>query len=107
MALAATQQFSDLFRARLLYALGGIWIDMDVLCLRPFDFEQPYVFRSHRLGAVMNVIKCPPKSRLMGELLDEMSGRVGEDSGWFDFTRAYIEGIGRQNSASASFATST
>jgi glycosyltransferase involved in cell wall biosynthesis len=89
--------FSDWFRTKLLYELGGIWVDMDVLCLRPFDFPQEYVFRAHRLGAVMNLIKCPPRSRLMGELLDEMSGRVCEDSGWFDFTRAFIEGIGRQD----------
>lgn len=89
--------FSDLFRTKLLHEHGGIWVDMDVLCLRPFDFEQPYVFRSHRLGLVMNVIKCPPRSNLMGELLDEMSGRVCEDSGWFDFTRAFIERVRRNN----------
>jgi glycosyltransferase involved in cell wall biosynthesis len=89
--------FSDLFRTILLYKLGGIWVDMDVLCLRPFDFEQPYVFRSHPLGMVMNLIKCPPGSRLMGELTNEMSARIGEDSAWFDFTLAFIEGIRRQN----------
>lgn len=89
--------FSDLFRSMLLYKLGGIWVDMDVLCLRPFDFEQPYVFRSHRLGMIMNVIKCPPGSRLMGELVDRMSTLVREDSRWFDFTLAFIEGIHRQN----------
>ena len=70
--------FSDLFRTKLLYALGGIWVDMDVLCLRPFDFEQPYVFRSHRLGSVMNFIKCPPRSRLMGDVVDAMSSVIGE-----------------------------
>ena len=62
--------FADLFRTKLLHELGGIWVDMDVLCLRPFDFEQPYVFRAHRLGAVLNVIKCPPGSKLTGEFLD-------------------------------------
>jgi glycosyltransferase involved in cell wall biosynthesis len=88
--------FSDLFRTKLLHKLGGIWVDMDILCLRPFDFEQPYVFRSHRLGAVMNVIKCPPHSPLMGELAEEMIGRVSGESQWFDFTLAFIEGIRRQ-----------
>lgn len=29
--------FSDWFRYRLLYLKGGIWVDMDVVCLRPFD----------------------------------------------------------------------
>ena len=29
--------FSDLFRYKLLYELGGVWVDMDVTCLRPFN----------------------------------------------------------------------
>lgn len=89
--------FSDLFRAKLLYDVGGIWVDMDVLCLRPFDFEQPYVFRSHSLGSVMNVMKCPRGSRLMGELTDRMSDQISEESGWFDFTLAFVEGIRRHD----------
>lgn len=89
--------FSDLFRTKLLHKLGGIWVDMDVLCLRPFDFEQPYVFRSHRLGTVMNLIKCPPGSPLMEELIEEMSARISEDSRWFDFTVAFNEAIRRRN----------
>ena len=89
--------FSDLFRAKLLYDVGGIWVDMDVLCLRPFDFEQPYVFRSHSLGSIMNVLKCPQGSRLLGELTDEMSGQISEDSRWFDFTLAFNEGIRRHD----------
>jgi glycosyltransferase involved in cell wall biosynthesis len=89
--------FSDLFRTKLLHELGGIWVDMDVLCLRPFDFEQPYVFRAHRLGAVMNLIKCPAGTRLTGDFLDEMTGRASEESRWFDLTRAFIEGIHRQH----------
>lgn len=91
--------FADLFRIKLLHELGGIWVDMDVLCLKPFDFEQPYVFRAHRLGAVLNVIKCPRGSGLTGELLDELGERVGEDSAWFDVARAFIHGIRRQGLA--------
>ena len=89
--------FADLFRTQLLHELGGIWVDMDILCLRPFDFEQPYVFRAHRLGAVLNVIKCPAKSSLTGDLLNDMGGRVNEESGWFDFARVFIEGIQRHD----------
>jgi glycosyltransferase involved in cell wall biosynthesis len=87
--------FSDLFRAKLLHDMGGIWVDLDVICLRPFDFETPYVFRSHALGAVMNVIKCPAGDPLMGELTQMMMARTCESSGWFDFTLAFIDGIRR------------
>jgi glycosyltransferase involved in cell wall biosynthesis len=89
--------FSDLFRAELLHKLGGIWVDMDVLCLKPFDFPEPYVFRAHRLGVVMNVIKCHAGSPLMGDLCAEMKGRVGENSAWFDFTLAFREAILRHD----------
>lgn len=38
--------FSDLFRYALLDAEGGWWVDTDVVCLAPFDFDTPYVFAS-------------------------------------------------------------
>ena len=84
--------FSDLFRTKLLYEHGGIWVDMDVMCLRPFDFQEPYVFRGHRIGAVMNLIKCPPRSALMGELLSHIN-QPNENSEWLAFTQAFYDGI--------------
>ncbi len=58
--------FSDLFRYALLYKYGGWWTDMDVTCLRPLNFKEPYVFRSHHIFKVVgNLMKCPPKSPLM------------------------------------------
>ena len=37
--------FSDYFRYALLKAKGGWWVDMDTVCLRPFDdIEDEYVF---------------------------------------------------------------
>ena len=42
---ANPQQFSDHFRYTLLYNLGGWWMDMDTVCLRPFtSFKEDYVF---------------------------------------------------------------
>jgi hypothetical protein len=38
--------FSNIFRYRLLADLGGIWVDMDNVCLRPFKAESEYVFPS-------------------------------------------------------------
>jgi hypothetical protein len=58
--------FSDIFRYKLLYEKGGWWADMDMTCLKPFDFETPYFFRNHwSLKVVGNAMKCPPKSDLM------------------------------------------
>jgi mannosyltransferase OCH1-like enzyme len=62
--------FSDLFRFKLLYELGGWWSDMDAVCIKHYDFDQEYVFmqekQEHAEDRVCNgVIKCPPNSQIM------------------------------------------
>lgn len=72
--------FSDVFRYKVLYEYGGWWSDMDVTCLKPLqEVEDSYWFRFHGvLSVVANIIKCPPKSRLMklcfDKALKEMNG---------------------------------
>jgi hypothetical protein len=36
--------FSNLFRAQLLYQKGGLYTDLDMLCLKPYDFSKRFVF---------------------------------------------------------------
>ena len=38
------QNFSDWFRYNLILKRGGWWVDLDTVCLRPFDFEGEYIF---------------------------------------------------------------
>lgn len=58
--------FSDIFRYKLLHERGGIWIDMDITCLRAFQITTPYFFRHHQhIGLVGNVLKAPKGSPLM------------------------------------------
>jgi hypothetical protein len=38
--------FSNYFRYKLLLEKGGWWVDTDLVCLRPFDFQEEYVFSS-------------------------------------------------------------
>ncbi len=90
--------FSDLFRVTLLQKFGGIWVDMDVVCLRPFDFATPYVFRGHRIGAVMNLIKCPAQNPLMTHLLERSVNNgvhPNQDSTWLGFTQLFYQCIVR------------
>ncbi len=61
--------FSNIFRYKLLVERGGWWADTDVVCLRPFEFEVPYVFASERQEQHMGlpiptscVIKTPANS---------------------------------------------
>lgn len=36
--------FADWFRYKLLRERGGLWVDTDIVCLRPFDYDQPEIF---------------------------------------------------------------
>jgi len=40
--------FSDLFRYKLLHERGSYWADLDVVCVRPFDFEDEVVLAAER-----------------------------------------------------------
>lgn len=73
--------FSDIFRYKLLYEYGGWWVDMDVTCLKPFDFETPYFFRNHHdLKVVGNVMKCPQGSELMMRCFTQATASVNEEN---------------------------
>jgi hypothetical protein len=67
--------FSNLFRYRLLFEKGGWWVDTDVVCLRPFDFEDDFVFATEhkhdcRDTAASCVIKSPARSEYLRYCLD-------------------------------------
>lgn len=65
---ANPQQFSDHFRYTLLYRVGGWWMDMDTVCLRPFKFAQPYVFAVAPCSGTYlynGFLKVPPNSPMM------------------------------------------
>ena len=74
--------FSDLFRYKLLYEKGGYWVDMDITCLRPLDIRAPYLFRSHRIGVMGNLIKCPRHSAMMRRAYEETLARANRHAKW-------------------------
>jgi hypothetical protein len=69
--------FANFFRYKLLLERGGWWVDMDTVCLRPFDFQASQVFSSemHHGTPVVNcgMIKTPP-----GSAFSEYTWRVCE-----------------------------
>jgi len=50
--------FSNYFRYKLMYEKGGFWVDMDTICLKPFDFTTPYVFSSELNGEGVEKVNC-------------------------------------------------
>jgi hypothetical protein len=68
--------FSDMFRYALLAERGGWWVDMDVTCLRAFDFTALNVFRPTGDGGVIgNILKIEPTSQLAPVRPSRRSGR--------------------------------
>jgi len=78
--------FSDVFRYQLLYLNGGWWVDMDVTCIKRFEFESSYVFRKSKLtnDFVVGNIMCVPKgSNLMKKCFEEAIVSVNaENQDW-------------------------
>lgn len=97
--------FSNLFRYKLLLERGGWWADMDVVCLRPFDFAMPAMFasettrqaaklataviklpRGHAIAARCYELAAAADRRLMrwGETGPQLLTRVVAESGFRD-----------------------
>lgn len=72
--------FSDIFRYKLLYLEGGVWVDLDVVCLKPLEFNADLIFgkeefnkfgtavlggiQGHDLFKFMLDVSCSPNSIL-------------------------------------------
>lgn len=48
--------FANWFRYVLLFQEGGMWVDTDVICLKPFDFQQRLVFGRQDVGMINNAV---------------------------------------------------
>ncbi len=62
--------FSDIFRYKLLYELGGWWSDLDAICIKPYDIDQDYVFMNEKIKGkndrvCSGVIKTPALAPIM------------------------------------------
>jgi Glycosyltransferase sugar-binding region containing DXD motif len=78
--------FSNFFRYKLLLDVGGWWVDLDTVCLKPFDFESHYVFSSerHELRDLVDcaVIKSPPGSDFARYCWDTCNRLQTEELKW-------------------------
>ncbi|WP_395622891.1 hypothetical protein [Sphingomonas daechungensis] len=68
---------ANFWRYEMLRQGRGYWVDLDVLVLRPFDLDQPYVFGTEEQGTVNNaVMLAPPDSPLVEDLVS-LPERIG------------------------------
>lgn len=60
---------ANLWRVELLAKGLGYWVDMDFIFLRPFDFDDPYVFGWEYENWINNaVLLAPPQSEMVADL---------------------------------------
>jgi hypothetical protein len=65
---------ADLWRLHLMQQTDYIWIDTDVLCVRPFDFQSPFVFGLEKPHLICNaVMRLPSDSATLKGLMDFIS----------------------------------
>jgi hypothetical protein len=61
--------FANFFRYKLLLERGGWFVDADLICVKPFHFDQDYVFSSEGIGGLqlpnVGALKVPPGSAVM------------------------------------------
>jgi len=67
--------FSDYFRFNMMNYAGGYWVDTDIVCIKPFDFDTDYVFSSentHRgeIEATSGVMKIKKGSKALKYAVD-------------------------------------
>ena len=78
--------FSNYFRYKLLLEKGGWWVDTDMVCHKPFAFEQAYVFSSELLRGkeLINVgaIKAPAASDVMAYAWQACQAKNAKEVVW-------------------------
>ncbi len=64
--------FADWFRWELLRVHGGYWVDMDMVCLAPFDFPENEIIFGWQQdnGPAIGVLQFPPGHPAIEEMLD-------------------------------------
>lgn len=78
---------ADMFRYAMLAKTDLTWVDMDVLCIRPFMPVGPYVFAYETDGTVNNaVLRLPPDSPTLRDLLQYQPNTRGYPP-FFSFKR--------------------
>ena len=85
----------------MLWRYGGWWVDLDTICLRPFQFADEYVIGSEPVAAggshpISGVLKAPPQSPLMQYLTEVCRSKDRETLRWGETgPKLVAEAIGR------------
>lgn len=78
--------FANFFRYKLLLERGGWWVDMDTICLKPFDFPSEHVFAAEEVDGLevitSGIIKAPAESPAMAYAWEVCQSKNPEQLRW-------------------------
>ncbi len=75
--------YSNMFRYKLLLERGGWWVDLDTVCLQPFEFADDYIFATEpdqTLGSA--VFRVPAGSEVMAYAFERCLAMGKEGRRW-------------------------
>lgn len=78
--------FADWFRYRLLYERGGIWVDADMVCLRPFDYEEEEIYAWQDDKYINNAVLGLPAGHALADWLAACCENPNQPLPYDDFT---------------------
>ena len=79
--------FSNWFRYRLIHATGWFWVDTDVVCLRPFEFEAERVFGYQEPSVVNTAVLRFPKDDPLMRTMEKLCRKPNTLMPYDDFRR--------------------
>jgi len=93
--------FANWFRYKLLFQRGGWWVDMDVVCLQYFNFEDDYCFTTEtifddgpaRIIANNAIIKAPKGAEFLKDMLEYMDARDLTKAKWGEFGSRFLQRV--------------
>src|SRR5437879_1293319 len=88
--------FADLFRFNLLNQKGGWWVDTDVICLKPFTFENDFIICSSYEGqwgirANNCILKVPKQHEFLTYILDYINQLDFKNAGFGDIGPTLVQ----------------
>lgn len=85
------ETFSDWFRYALLAKHGGWWVDMDTICIKPFDFTEEIVFGLTEGLRVQNAQICFPKGHFLPIALEKACREHTAPQVWDDINDVAVK----------------
>ena len=76
MAHGSYAGFAEWFRFKLIRQTGRFWVDLDVVCLKPFDFEDQIVFGNQSATSPNTAVVKFPRGHEVAMAMEERCGRT-------------------------------